>query len=144
MYKQIVVALDREDPVGTALIAERCQALAQEGPARFTLVHVRVPIPPAYLDVLPAQWQTTQRNEAESWLSACAREHGLSDRLHAVHSPEGSVSVGVIAVAREVKADLIVLAAHKMDLQRLVLGTSALAIARDAPCDALVVRATET
>ncbi|MGB3472934.1 MAG: universal stress protein [Erythrobacter sp.] len=140
MFERILAAIDRDDPVGAALIMQRCAGLAAAHGSRLTMIHVRPALSRAYIEPMPDQWEQRQRSDAESWLNSLAREHGLSDRIDTITSPDGSISTNVIETASACEADAIVVAAHKMNIARMLLGSSTQAIVQGARCDVIVVR----
>ncbi|HEY5895602.1 MAG TPA: universal stress protein [Chthoniobacterales bacterium] len=57
---------------------------------------------------------------------------------------QDSVFEGIIEVARDIRADLVIITTHgRTGLKRLLMGSTAEQIARDAPCPVLVVREVE-
>lgn len=140
MYQMVLAALDRDDPTGSSLIARRCASLANQCRCEFALVHVRLLLPESYTRHLPHHWETDEIFETQSWLRQLARDNGFDDRLSSVGAPGGSIAGEVVCLAREMAADLIVVAAHRMSVGRIIMGTNTNAIVRDAPCDVLVVR----
>jgi len=140
MFERIVAAIDRDDPVGAALIMQRCAGLTAAHGSRLTMIHVRPALSRAYIERLPDQWEQRQRSDAESWLNVLAREHGLSACIETITSPAGSISKHVIEAANACDADAIVVAAHKMGIARMILGSSTQAIVQGARCDVIVVR----
>lgn len=89
---------------------------------------------------LPRGWEAQDRSEAEAWLREFAAREALGGALAGVYAPAGSTPREVVRLAGELGVDAILVAAHRLDLGRLLLGTSTHAIARDAPCDVLVLR----
>lgn len=140
MYKRILAAIDCEDEPGTALILERCASLARLCDAKVSIVHVRLSIPKAYSRRLEWYSEVDLVREIKAILRDLAHRYALEGCLSEVHAPAGSVARGVIRTAEEIRSDIIVIAAHEMTLGRVILGSNAQAITRDAPCDALVVK----
>ncbi|GAA5049491.1 universal stress protein [Erythrobacter westpacificensis] len=143
MYARLLAAIDREDEQGTRLIASRCAALANTMGASVSLIHVRLQPPASYGRHLPWQWEADEAKEVRGWLQELARTHAFEDRLSGTFAPSGSVSREVAARARELGSDVIMVAAHRATLGRILLGSTAHAIMRDAPCDVLLVRDSE-
>lgn len=140
MYRRILAAIDCEDEIGTALILKRCASLARMCEARTSLVHVRLRLPEAYSRHFVWYSEVDLVRELKASLRDLAREHGLEDCLSNVHVPAGSIAREVIRTAEDERADVIVMAAHAMTIGRIVLGSNAHAIMRDAPCDVLVAK----
>lgn len=140
MYRKIVAAIDCEDDEGSELVLRRCAALARHFGGKVSLVHVRLHVPEAYTRHLPAHWEVDEARRTKDMLRDLAREHLPDDHLATLHAPSGSIARRVIEAADELQADVIVVAAHKATLGRMVLGSNANAIMRDAQCDVLIVR----
>lgn len=72
---------------------------------------------------------------------ADARERLLRRHVEARYlEPFGEPAEALVATARELEADLVVVGRRKSSLQRLVLGSVSAKVVRRAPCDVLVVR----
>lgn len=141
MYDHVLVAIDLEDEAGTALVMRRAASIAGDTDARLTLVHVRPDLPQSYARALPDGWDMAQQDAAERELEGLAAAHGFGERLDGVFAPAGRIAREVNALAARLGVDAVLVGAHRMDLGRMVLGTQTSAIARDAPCDVVVVRA---
>jgi nucleotide-binding universal stress UspA family protein len=74
-------------------------------------------------------------------------QHRFADgqpRLMAMHFRTGSADCAIVSLARELAADLIVVATHPTTrLQSLFGGSTADRVARNAPCPVVVVRPKE-
>ena len=140
MYRSILVALDREDEPGCRLVAARCREQFTNPQTAIHFAYVRARLPRSYLQHLPKNWEANERTEAEGWLRALAEGAGLSALLAGVHSPSGTASREVNALAASLGVEAICVLAHRIDLGRLLLGTNTHAIVRDAPCDVIVLR----
>jgi len=143
MYERVLVAVDLDDPVGSRILMRRARALADETGARLTLVHVRPDLPHSYARALPDGWDLDQQALAERELEGLASSDGCSASVDGVFAPAGSIAREVNAIAAKLDIDAVLVGAHRMDFGRMVLGTQTTAIARDAPCDVVVVRAEE-
>lgn len=140
MYKRLLAAIDRTDPIGTDLIGRRCKALVEALGSSVALIHVRLLLPDTYVRHLPPQWEADEFIETERWLRQVARDHGFAAHLTDVFPPTGNVASEVTQIAINMGADLIIVAAQRATVGRRILGSNAHAIMRDAPCDVLVVR----
>lgn len=140
MYRSILVALDREDETGCRLTADRCRELFAAPQTAVHLAYVRTRLPRSYLQQLPKHWEADDRADAERWLHSLAESTGLSASLAGVHSPSGTASRELTALAATLGVEAICVLAHRIDLGRALLGTSTHAIVRDALCDVIVLR----
>jgi nucleotide-binding universal stress UspA family protein len=156
MYERILVALD-----GSALaeqILPHVEALSKAFRSKVMLLRVTEPperlitetagtlpmgVPGSpVLDVTPLVEE--QRREAVSYLTSVAerlRGQGLTVEQA---QPEGSPADMVLQQARDAGADLIAMTTHgRGGLGRLVFGSVADAVLRQAPCPVLLVRGQE-
>jgi nucleotide-binding universal stress UspA family protein len=140
MYKRLLAAIDRTDPVGTDLIGQRCKTLVDASGPSIALIHVRLSLPESYVRHLPPQWEADEFIETENWLRHIAMDHGFAAHLSDVFPPTGNVASEVTQIATNIGADLIIVAAQRATIGRRILGSNAHAIMRDAPCDVLIVR----
>ncbi|WP_438016747.1 universal stress protein [Sorangium sp. So ce315] len=135
----VVVAMDLSEPGGRAWrFAFELAALRGETEIHAVVVGPRQ-IAPAVRDV------TTPG--ASSPPSLRVLQHRFADgqpRLMAMHFRTGRPDRAIVSLARELSADLIVVATHpQSSFQRLFGGSTADRIARNAPCPVVVVRPKE-
>ncbi|MGK3998741.1 universal stress protein [Sorangium sp. So ce1024] len=135
----VVVAMDLSEPGGRAWrFAFELAALRGETEIHAVVVGPRQ-VAPAVRDV------TTPG--ASSPPSLRVLQHRFADgqpRLMAMHFRTGRPDRAIISLARELSADLIVVATHPQSpFQRLFGGSTADRIARNAPCPVVVVRPKE-
>ena len=139
MYSSILVPVDLEEPsswlkaVPTALELARCfKAPLTLG----TVIEDRVA-------ALEAQWSAVGFRELLS--TASARLAQLADELRGTSSMEtkvgtGSIGGGILDLAEQIGADLIVLASHRPGMRDWLIGANADRVVRHAGCSVLVVR----
>ncbi|HTN83034.1 MAG TPA: universal stress protein [Sorangium sp.] len=132
----VVVAMDLSEPGGRAWrFAFELAALRGETEIHAVVVGPRQ-VAPAVRDV------TTPG--ASSPPSLRVLQHRFADgqpRLMAMHFRTGRPDRAIVSLARELSADLIVVATHPQSpFQRLFGGSTADRIARNAPCPVVVVR----
>lgn len=139
MYSSIVVPVDLDEPSSWAKAVPVGLALAKAFGATITLCTV---VPDR--DVMQkAPWT---RIAYQALLDdAKARLALLSDDVRGETSPRlevatGSISGGILAVAEDVSADLIVLASHRPAMKDWLIGANASRVVRHAPCSVFVVR----
>jgi nucleotide-binding universal stress UspA family protein len=131
------VDFDQNSVVALRLAAE----LAQERKATLYLLHV-VAMPPGPEVALPfGQMEGAARAKlaqlAHRWIDDKTR--------YAIDVAMGDPSSEVLRVAKRKRVNLIVLATHgRKGLRRLVLGSVAERVVREAPCPVLTVKPTAT
>lgn len=160
MFARILVAVDADEIVEA--VVEAAGALAQALGSRVALVHIINPAsalaPLAAANnagglALPTLTGPGSAALTEQVLDE-QREEGASfvDQLPAylpegvsaeILLREGAPTEGIIDAARAWRADLIIAGTHgRGGLQRLVVGSTAEAVLRAAPCPVLVIRTT--
>ena len=89
---------------------------------------------------LPENFNREYREKTEHRLQEVVKQHVPSDIpvQHIVR--DGRIYQEIIAVAREIKADLIVMASHNPSLKDYLLGPNSARVVRHADCSVLVVR----
>lgn len=139
MFRKILIAVDHSEPAEYA--AHSGIELAKKLGAEVALVTV-LPPPPAVI----ADLRETDVKLNEAWDDAKKLLVKLHGRLPGVPHVEEMISEGspaneIILVARDWHADLVVLGNHnRHGLSRFLLGSTAEAVVRRAPCTVLVVR----
>ena len=151
MYERIVVALDGSE------VAERVltyvEPLAEKFGAAVSLVRATAPLesgPAAQVamesggTIDPVPLVEAERREAAEYLERVVdrlRARGLSVTAA---QPEGAAAESIVEHARGARADLIAMTTHgRSGLGRLVLGSVADAVMRNAACPVLLVRVSE-
>jgi nucleotide-binding universal stress UspA family protein len=138
MFKSILVPLDLDEPGSWKKALPVAQDLTKSGDARLSL------------GTVISDWDATRNaqwspiglrrmiGEAERKLRKIAEAAGSEP--HGVHATIGAVGAGIIEIAMQVEADLIVLASHKPGMRDHLIGANALHVVRHAPCSVFVVR----
>ena len=138
MFKSILVPLDLDEPESWKKALPVAQALASSENALLSLGTVISDWDAAR----NAQWSPPglrrMIDEAERQLRKIASAAGCES--HDVHATIGAVGAGIIELAMQVEADLIVLASHKPGVKDYLIGANALHVVRHAPCSVFVVR----
>jgi universal stress protein F len=137
MFKSILVAIDLDDPTSWSRIHPIALPLARMSCARLTLATIVTD-----REALPEQWSPA----GYRGLAATARVRLFDlaelcgEQPHGVLVGSGHVGAGILDLALEAEADLIVLASHRPGLRDYLLGGSATHVVNHAPCSVLVVR----
>ena len=141
-WTRICCAVDFSEPSRLALA--RAAALASRGGADLLLVHVyEVPQPAGELLVAAVDLTGPAAAEAErtmrGWVEEATRLRGAPVRARIL---AGQPALEVTQAAVEAGCDLVVVGTHgRTGVKRLVLGSVAERIVREARCDVLVARA---
>jgi universal stress protein A len=138
-FKKILVAINDSEPAMWALDVAASMTSEQHG--ELCLLHVvnRLHAPPPELDCLSTELLDELRARAVDLLT------GADDRVPAAIKRvrvirEGKPADEVLAAARELEADLIVMGTHgRSRLSHLLLGSTAEAVVRQATCPVLTV-----
>jgi nucleotide-binding universal stress UspA family protein len=144
-WKKICCATDFSEPSRLAML--KAAELARRLDADLELVHVHAPPPAAGTDMLvtPADMAETALVELEKtmemWRNEAERLVGRTVRSTVL---PGDPTGEIVRLAREHAFDLTVVGTHgRRGLKRLVLGSVAERVVREAPCAVLVVRRRE-
>ena len=140
IYRHILLVVDL---TGDSLaIGRKAQALAQAMGAEVELLHVVefVPVEPMGETLMPSvQMEDELIGRAERRLQALADELGLSGAPCRVES--GNVKSEIVRVARERKADLIILGSRERHGLSILVNLTEDTVLHAAPCDVLAMRA---
>jgi nucleotide-binding universal stress UspA family protein len=114
--------------------------LARDHGARVILLHVwSPPLVPLAAEPAPVASQEFSTAEAEAELARLNVPDPTIDVKRRLE--EGDAAAEIVRVARETKCDLIVIGTHgRTGLARLVMGSTAEAVIRRAPCSVLAVK----
>ncbi|HET9639246.1 MAG TPA: universal stress protein [Allosphingosinicella sp.] len=138
MYKNILVAVDADEPDSWADALPVAAVLARCFSARLTLCSVVRDMEAE----LQAEWSPIGYREMLELAKVKLLELAatLPDLTVEVEVGTGTVCRGILQVAERVQADLVVLASHMPELKDYLLSANAARVARRAPCSVLVVR----
>jgi universal stress protein F len=134
MYKTILVPVDLSH---SDLGRETLKLARQIGgkQCRIAAVYVTADIPGYVAIEIPAGLRQKELLQARSDLKALADEVGAESEVLNGHTP-----VRILEYARDIGADLIVIASHRPGLQDYFLGSTAARVVRHADCAVLVNR----
>jgi nucleotide-binding universal stress UspA family protein len=133
--KRILIGYDGTEPSRRALA--RAAEIAGYA-SSVTLVNVAPPLYPATRNGIPdPRGLADGKRLLEEARAELARRQVRADLVE----PVGDAAEGLVEAARELHADLIIVGTHDRGLVgRLIHGSVSEAVARDAPCDVMVVR----
>ncbi|MEM7226026.1 MAG: universal stress protein [Pseudomonadota bacterium] len=142
MYKRILLPLDLSNPESQAKAAKTAVDTARSFGGRLYPVTV---IPDYGLAKLigayfPEGFEKTAETNLGAALESFAAEHvpaGLTARRFVA---QGTIYQEILKVAEHIKADLIVMASHRPELQDYLLGPNAARVVRHAKCSVFIVR----
>ena len=139
MYSSILVPVDLDEPSSWSKAVPTALALARCFGARLTLATVV----DSRIEALEAQWSPIGHRELRS--TALARLSLLAEELRGdipvdTRVASGSISGGILSLAKQVDADLIVLASHRPEMRDWLIGANASRVVRHADHSVLVVR----
>jgi nucleotide-binding universal stress UspA family protein len=141
MYKNVLlpIDLDQESSWVRALpvAAEYCQIFG----ARLHLLTVVPEFGTGLIgSFFPPDFEEKAVAEARDRIEALARDKVSPNIRAACHVAQGTVYEEILATARELKADLIVMASHRPELKDYLLGPNAARVVRHSDVSVLVVR----
>lgn len=138
MYSSIVIAAALFNEGATTRAAlTKARTLLDKG-GKVTLVHVIDEVPGYVAASIPREHMTARRRDVQDQLDAIAAEAGDLDVSCVIR--EGQPSASILGAAKEVGADLIMIASHKPGLSDYFIGSTAARIVRHAPVSVLVTR----
>jgi nucleotide-binding universal stress UspA family protein len=151
MFKQILVAIDGSPTGNRGLKA--AMELASSHAASLTVIHVVDDmqsvsyvgdmgyVPAGYVDKLLDDLRANGRKILAK-AEGAARAAGVDVKALLVESRGGSIADAILAQARKLRADTIVLGTHgRRGLRRALMGSDAEAVLRDSRVPVLLVRA---
>ncbi|HEX9769200.1 MAG TPA: universal stress protein [Kiloniellales bacterium] len=141
MYKEILLPIDLNDVASQRKAVETAIALARAFGAR---VHVQTIVPdfgmPLVAGYFPEDFEGKALENANRALHDFVKQT-FPDDVSVQHIVgHGSIYQEILACAKEIGADLIVMASHRPDLADYLIGPNASRVTRHADCSVLVVR----
>ena len=138
-YRRILVVVDLTED--SLLIGRRAQALATTFGADIALLHVVefVPVEPMGETLMPSvQIEEELLERARQRVATLADELGIASSAARVEA--GNVKSEIVRIAREYKADLIVLGSRERHGLSILVNFTEDTVLHAAPCDVLAVR----
>jgi universal stress protein A len=139
--ERILVPIDFSDPSRAAL--RYASSLSQQFGAKLILFYAVEPVATHDFDYHPLMVDSSEiMTKAERQLNhICEREGVDEGSVAEVVVRKGVAHAEIAAAAKELKADLIVIATHgRTGLKHVLLGSTAERVVRHAHCPVLVVR----
>lgn len=140
MYSKILVPVDLSDLAVAQPALEKAVALAKASDAELRVINVMSMIPAAYLDYMPSNYDTQERERAEIDIAKVAKESGLPANKVSTAVRLGAIYHEVLGEATDWGADLVVVGSHHPSFATYLIGSNAANIVRHAQCSVLVVR----
>ncbi len=143
MYKNILVPIDPAHGEVSDRILTIAKKLADDDGV-ITALSVIEPLP-SYISGYIRE-QTLDDRIKENRDAAMAELHAAMDRAGVSGKAildEGTPSPEILRIAREIKADCIVLGSHRPDFRDYLIGSTAARVVRHAQCTVIVERSTK-
>lgn len=139
MFESIVVPVDTQEPSSWAAIIPTTISMVQANQARLTLCTII----PDFRAMMEAEWSVVgyrlMVDDAEARLANLTRQFSGIVGIQ-IEVGRGSIWRGIVEIASQAEADLIILASHRPAIKDYLLGTNALSVVQHAPCSVMVVR----
>lgn len=141
MYKDILLAVDREQESSWRLSLPVALAHCKAFGARLHVLNVVHALGVGDVaSFLPMGFEQKVLDKARQSLGELVNDNVPSDVQVQRIVGSGKVHAEILRVAREIRADLIILASHHPELSDYLLGSNAAHVARHADCSVLIVR----
>jgi nucleotide-binding universal stress UspA family protein len=140
MYRTILVPVDLSDLEVASPAIDAAVRLAEWTGAALRLVNVQQMLPATYVDYVPPDFDSQQREWAESELKSIYAKIRLPKERVSMVVRIGGIYPEILAEADEWGADLIVIGSHRPAMSTYLLGSNAKTVVRHAKCSVLVVR----
>ncbi len=142
MFKNILVAVDLEHDTHNDGLLRVTSDMANAYGAQVHLLNVIGAAPAVVSQFLPENYEKMVSEKIEKDLAVLAAKVDLAEGAAASSVRFGGVYQEILAHAKKIGADLIIVASHKPNVGDYLLGTTAARIVRHASCSTLVVRQT--
>lgn len=143
VFKEILLAIDLEDKNSWEKALPFSVSYAQAFDAKL---HILTVLPDFGMSLVgqyfPADYEEKMRKKANKALHEFVNIHVPENIIVQNIVATGSVYETIVNMAGEIKADLIVLGAHRPELKDYLIGPNASRVVRHAHCSVLVVRDT--
>lgn len=141
MYKHILLTVDLEHPKAQVKSLPVAVDLCQQHGSALSVMTV---VPNFGMSIVaqqfPKDFEKKVSSAALAQLKAFVKEK-IPSEIKAQHIVgHGNIYESVLNVAKQIKADLIIVQARRPELRKFLLGPNAARIVRHASCSVLVVR----
>ncbi len=141
MYKEILLAVDLNDIDSQRKAIETTIELARAVGAR---VHVQTILPDFGMTIVatyfPKDFESKALESAKQALHDFVKQSFPEDLTVQQILGRGTIYQEILRCAKQIGADLIVMASHRPDLQDYLIGPNASRVTRHANCSVIVVR----
>lgn len=140
MYKHILVPVDIGHPNVSEKALAAAPQIAQTDDAVLHVLGVVAPLDSFTSTFFPKRFQEQASNAAQRALHAFTETADLA-QIQVQHIvAHGAIYDQILTIAKQVDADLIVVASHRPELGDYLLGPNAAKVVRHAQCSVMVVR----
>ncbi len=143
MFKNFLVAVDLEHDTHNGGLLRVTSDMANAQGAQVHLLHVIRAAPAVVSQFLPKSYESMASERIEKDLTTLAASIELDEGRATVSVRFGDVYQEILAHAKNIGADLIIVASHKPNVGDYLLGTTAARVVRHASCSVFVVRLDE-
>ena len=140
MFKKLLVPVDLSDLPMMKASLDTAKTLAKTWDAEVRLVYVMPFVPASYLEYVPGDFESNERQRSKDELAVLAKDLGLAEGKVTTAIRQGGVYHEVLAEAGETLCDLIVVSSHWPTMVTYLTGSHATNIVRHASCSVLVLR----
>lgn len=136
MYKTILVPIDMAHVEKAPSMINIAKSQINED-GQIILLNVIEPIPSWVTASLPEDIMSRSRQNALEELHSIAKNAGIEAT---VEIKTGQPYKSILETAREINAELIIVASHQPEIQDYLLGSTAVKVVRHAKCSVMVTR----
>lgn len=140
MYKHILLPIDLGQPQASDKALKSARQIARDYGAVLHVMNVVAPLDSLTSSLFPRNYTRKMTDTAQARLHEYTEAADLEgmDVQHII--AHGAIYDQILAMAKQTKADLIVMASHRPELSDYLLGPNAAKVVRHARCSVMVVR----
>ncbi len=140
MYRKILVPVDVSHPESGKIELGAAAKIVDGEKAEITLLSVIADVPNLVAAQLPSGYVEKAVESANKQLGAIAENCGLKAGSYRTAVRDGVAHHEILEEAKQMGAELIIVASHLPGLTDYLLGSTAARVVRHAGCSVLVVR----